>query len=75
MPGGSTPVTQLNNYLQNMQMSSELSWSEIPSGPAHAPTWTVQCKINREVKGVGISSSKQTAKNEAARQALQTLMN
>ncbi|KAI0361387.1 hypothetical protein OH77DRAFT_1545113 [Trametes cingulata] len=39
------------------------------SGPAHAGRWTVQCIVNGIERGVGTGSSKQLAKEEAARQA------
>ncbi|KAI0961970.1 hypothetical protein AcV7_000925 [Taiwanofungus camphoratus] len=39
------------------------------SGPAHAGRWTVQCVVNGIAKGEGTGSSKQLAKEEAARQA------
>ncbi|KAI9057724.1 hypothetical protein FKP32DRAFT_1583248 [Trametes sanguinea] len=39
------------------------------SGPAHAGRWTVQCLVNGIEKGIGTGSSKQLAKEEAARQA------
>jgi len=39
------------------------------SGPPHAGRWTVRCIVNGIQKGVGSGSSKQVAKEEAARQA------
>ncbi|PPQ65788.1 hypothetical protein CVT24_012005 [Panaeolus cyanescens] len=39
------------------------------SGPPHAGQWTVQCVVNGIIKGVGYGSSKQLAKEEAAKQA------
>ncbi|OSD03297.1 hypothetical protein PYCCODRAFT_1444638 [Trametes coccinea BRFM310] len=39
------------------------------SGPAHAGRWTVQCLVNGIERGIGTGSSKQLAKEEAARQA------
>jgi hypothetical protein len=39
------------------------------SGPAHAGRWTVKCLVNGIVKGQGQGSSKQLAKEEAAKQA------
>lgn len=38
-------------------------------GPPHAGRWTVRCIVNGIQKGVGSGSSKQVAKEEAARQA------
>ncbi|KAF8078788.1 hypothetical protein FPV67DRAFT_1663476 [Lyophyllum atratum] len=39
------------------------------SGPPHAGRWNVRCIVNGIQKGVGTGSSKQVAKEEAARQA------
>jgi hypothetical protein len=39
------------------------------SGPAHAGNWLVKCTVNGIVKGQGQGSSKQLAKEEAAKQA------
>jgi hypothetical protein len=39
------------------------------SGPAHAGRWTVKCLVNGIVKGQGQGSSKQLAKEEAAKLA------
>ncbi|GLB35985.1 putative double-stranded RNA binding motif containing protein [Lyophyllum shimeji] len=39
------------------------------SGPPHAGRWSVRCIVNGIQKGVGTGSSKQVAKEEAARQA------
>ncbi|KAF8641033.1 hypothetical protein AX17_000678 [Amanita inopinata Kibby_2008] len=39
------------------------------SGPSHAGKWTVQCVVNGIPKGEGTGTSKQVAKEEAARKA------
>ncbi|KAK2461625.1 hypothetical protein APHAL10511_006088 [Amanita phalloides] len=39
------------------------------SGPSHAGHWTVRCVVNGIAKGVGTGTSKQVAKEEAARKA------
>ncbi|KIL71766.1 hypothetical protein M378DRAFT_65049 [Amanita muscaria Koide BX008] len=39
------------------------------SGPSHAGKWTVRCVVNGILKGVGTGTSKQVAKEEAARKA------
>lgn len=39
------------------------------SGPSHAGKWTVQCVVNGIPKGTGTGTSKQVAKEEAARKA------
>ncbi|KAF8913028.1 hypothetical protein CPB84DRAFT_1841453 [Gymnopilus junonius] len=39
------------------------------TGPSHAGRWRVKCIVNGICKGEGLGSTKQTAKEEAARQA------
>ncbi|KAH6916647.1 hypothetical protein BKA70DRAFT_1250149 [Coprinopsis sp. MPI-PUGE-AT-0042] len=67
------PVTALHNYLQNRGQLHFLSYAETSSGPAHQQLWTVECKINGVVKGVGAGADKAQAKKVAAQQALQAL--
>jgi len=43
------------------------------SGPSHAGRWTVKCIVNGICKGQGSSSHKQTAKEEAARNAFDSM--
>jgi len=63
----------LNNYLQSKNQAALLTWEESSSGPAHAPQWTLTCKLNGEVVGVGTGAQKHIAKDMAAKAALQTL--
>jgi len=42
-------------------------------GPPHAGRWTVRCMVNGIEKGQGTGSSKQLAKEEAAKQAFYAL--
>ncbi|KAI0652070.1 hypothetical protein C8Q79DRAFT_76055 [Trametes meyenii] len=51
------------------QRRLEVSYPAQFSGPAHAGRWTVHCMVNGMEKGIGTGSSKQLAKEEAARQA------
>ncbi|KAF8208422.1 hypothetical protein K438DRAFT_1573727, partial [Mycena galopus ATCC 62051] len=63
----------LNNYLQSKGQLAALSWEESTSGPKSAPTWTCICKISGQVRGRGTGSLKRTAKDAAAKQALESL--
>ncbi|KAJ6601392.1 hypothetical protein DFH09DRAFT_1302675 [Mycena vulgaris] len=65
-------ITQLNNYFQGQKSSHVVSYSESSQGPSHDIKWTVQCKVSGVVKGTGVASSKNAAKEEAAKQALAT---
>ncbi|EKM84207.1 hypothetical protein AGABI1DRAFT_110768 [Agaricus bisporus var. burnettii JB137-S8] len=51
------------------QRGVKVDYSAEFSGPSHAGQWTVQCIVNNIPKGTGKGSSKQIAKEEAARQA------
>lgn len=46
-----------------------ISYSAVPQGPPHQPTWTVRCLINDQERGIGVGKSQKQAKEEAARQA------
>ncbi|KAL6307647.1 hypothetical protein BKA93DRAFT_767110 [Sparassis latifolia] len=63
---------ELNNYLQKNNLSHAISWLNEQCGGGNAE-WTVTCKINGEVKGVGKSSKKNAAKDYAAKQTLRSL--
>ncbi|TFK26726.1 hypothetical protein FA15DRAFT_667216 [Coprinopsis marcescibilis] len=67
------PVTALHNYMQNRGMLHLLSYADIPSGPCDQQVWTIQCKINGAVMGVGTGRDKQQARRLAAQQALQVI--
>ena len=52
-----------------------LDYSEIDrTGPDHAPTYTVACRINGEICGRGSGTSKKAAESAAADQALSRLI-
>ncbi|SJL06477.1 uncharacterized protein ARMOST_09816 [Armillaria ostoyae] len=60
----------LNNYLQGKNRLDAVSWVESRSGPPNDPTWTMTCKIDGEVRGIGTGSQKHVAKDAAANQVL-----
>ncbi|EIW64051.1 uncharacterized protein TRAVEDRAFT_41469 [Trametes versicolor FP-101664 SS1] len=64
-------AVDLNNreYIKQNQLAA-LNWVESHTGAGNNIQWTTTCKINGEVHGTGTSSVKNTAKEEAARQAL-----
>ncbi|KAF8201071.1 hypothetical protein K438DRAFT_1821320 [Mycena galopus ATCC 62051] len=72
MPNDNGTVA-LNNYLQSKGQLAAMSWEESTSGPSGAPTWTCICKISGEVRGRGTGSLKRTARDVAAKQALESL--
>ncbi|KAJ8084482.1 hypothetical protein PM082_003252 [Marasmius tenuissimus] len=50
------------------QRNCDLKWEPSPpTGPAHAPTWTVRCTINGVEYGRGTGKNTKVAKEEAAR--------
>ncbi|KAJ8474516.1 hypothetical protein ONZ51_g7179 [Trametes cubensis] len=51
------------------QRRLEVTYPAQFTGPPHAGRWTVQCVVNGIERGVGSGTSKQLAKEEAARQA------
>ncbi|KAJ3927887.1 MAG: hypothetical protein NXY57DRAFT_903052 [Lentinula lateritia] len=51
------------------QRRISVEYPAVCSGPAHAPRWIIQCKVNRILKGTGMGKSKQEAKEFAAREA------
>ncbi|KAI0348141.1 hypothetical protein BDW22DRAFT_1424354 [Trametopsis cervina] len=63
----------LNNHLQSTDRLAALVWAESTSGPAHAPVWTVVCKIDNVEMGSGTGAQKHVAKDAAAAQALRAL--
>ncbi|KIM82436.1 hypothetical protein PILCRDRAFT_7832 [Piloderma croceum F 1598] len=65
----------LNNYLQmRYHSTSKLTWDYSISGPEHAVIWTVIGYINNVEYGRGTANSKWAARNEAAREVLDRLM-
>ncbi|KAH7104419.1 hypothetical protein BKA62DRAFT_694598 [Auriculariales sp. MPI-PUGE-AT-0066] len=71
------PSTQyamlLHNQLQRNGYLNALRWDDTPNGVRHAPAWLSIVYINEIEYGRSVSLSKQTARNDAARQALQSL--
>lgn len=66
-------VTALHNIFARNGQSHLLSYAESSTGPSSEAVWTVQCKIAGDVKGVGVASQKATAKQAAAKQALDAI--
>ncbi|KAF8807965.1 hypothetical protein BYT27DRAFT_7190059 [Phlegmacium glaucopus] len=66
-------TSRLNAYLQGKRQLTSLSWLESWTGPSHAKTWKIVCKINGEVRGEGTSTHKHIAKDLAADQAWNAL--
>ncbi|KAK0208969.1 hypothetical protein DFS33DRAFT_1306659 [Desarmillaria ectypa] len=67
-------TVELNNYLQSKGMSASLSWIEFTSDPRYGPTWTCICKIDGHVRGIGTGAQKHIARDIAASQALDALI-
>ncbi|KAI0700933.1 hypothetical protein BC835DRAFT_1207548, partial [Cytidiella melzeri] len=65
---------ELNNHLQNSGGTKMLSWEVYPSGPSHDVVWTATVFIRGAPYARCVSSRQNVAKEEAARQALQTLL-
>lgn len=59
-------TSRLNAYLQGQGKEASLSWEETWTGPSHARTWTMVCKIDGHVRGQGTSTTKHIAKDAAA---------
>jgi len=55
------------------QRGVKVEWNAAMSGPGHSLTWTVECIVDGIMKGMGKGKSKQLAKEDAARQALQAM--
>ncbi|CAE6490856.1 unnamed protein product [Rhizoctonia solani] len=66
-------VMKLNNLLQAKGKLNTLSWRETSSGPAHGPEWTISAYINNQEYGYGTHRTKQGARHQAARMALDQL--
>nr|GAT61341.1 predicted protein [Mycena chlorophos] len=67
--GTQHPRNELNNYAQRRGYT--MTWDEHASGPRENETWTCTVYISGQVYGRGIASTKNAAKDAAARQALQ----
>ncbi|KZP28953.1 hypothetical protein FIBSPDRAFT_947349 [Athelia psychrophila] len=66
-------VKQLNNSLQSSHQDHLLSWSETPLGTAQNRQWMVACKVDGQVKGSATAPRKNTAKELAAKAALEAM--
>ncbi|OBZ79351.1 Ribonuclease 3 [Grifola frondosa] len=74
LPNPLAPAQPLSAFLPlfNQTANQRRLTVEYPaqfSGPAHAGRWDVQCIVDGILKGRGIGTSKQLAKEEAAREA------
>jgi len=71
---GSTSLITLALVNQTAsQKHVDLKWESNPTGPDHAPTWTVTCAVDGVIRGTGISAKVKDARIEAARQAWRAL--
>ncbi|KAG8219542.1 hypothetical protein J3R82DRAFT_492 [Butyriboletus roseoflavus] len=72
-----TGVPQVNTLALFNQTCSQrgliINWETESEGPAHQPRWAVKCYVNSQLKGTGIGRNQKLAKEEAARQAFQSL--
>ncbi|KAF8481048.1 hypothetical protein DFH94DRAFT_439866 [Russula ochroleuca] len=75
LPGNSLgPGVFLASFNQTaVQRGVKVEWTASQSGPGHALVWKVDCIIGGIPKGTGAGKSKQAAKEEAARQALDAM--
>ncbi|KAG8768942.1 hypothetical protein FRC16_006848 [Serendipita sp. 398] len=60
-------------HMMATRSNQRVEYEAESSGPRHALAWTVSVLVNGEWKGQGQASSKQVAKEEAAKAALSTL--
>ncbi|KAF8483242.1 hypothetical protein JB92DRAFT_2762799, partial [Gautieria morchelliformis] len=63
----------LHNELQRQSRLSTLSWDDKGVGPSHNVVWTSVVLINEIEYGRGSARKKQSARDEAAKNALETL--
>ncbi|KAG1885990.1 hypothetical protein F4604DRAFT_56856 [Suillus subluteus] len=63
----------LNNHYQSRRKLHAVTWAEVQSGPSHALSWTLTCKVEGEVVGTATANQKSVAKEEAARIACERL--
>ncbi len=68
------PKSRLQEIVQKRFKSSPFYKTVSESGPDHAKTFTVEVMINRLVSGTGIGNSKQEAQQDAAKAALNKLI-
>ncbi|KIY46337.1 hypothetical protein FISHEDRAFT_75771 [Fistulina hepatica ATCC 64428] len=65
---------RLNNYLQAKNRLNALNYEQYMEGPRNAPTWTVRVKIDGVVLGSASGRQIHIARDLAANQALETLI-
>ncbi|KAF9786709.1 hypothetical protein BJ322DRAFT_667790 [Thelephora terrestris] len=58
---------QLNNYLQVNGGAQRLRYLDVPSGPAHKPTWSCTAYIDGVPYAAGTGTEKGEAREVAAR--------
>ncbi|KAF8579894.1 hypothetical protein K439DRAFT_348779 [Ramaria rubella] len=64
---------QLHNELQRQGRLRSLSWEEGTAGPNHNISWTATVFIDEIEYGRGAATTRQGARDEAARRALRAL--
>ncbi|KAK7030431.1 hypothetical protein VNI00_014175 [Paramarasmius palmivorus] len=68
-------ITLLNNYFQGIgQDPTALSYDESCAGPSNKAIWSIHCKVNGVIKGTGRASTKAGAKEAAAKEAYESLL-
>ncbi|KAG6812740.1 hypothetical protein H0H92_000786 [Tricholoma furcatifolium] len=74
----------LHNYLQERKQAHLLSWAEVSTMVSNSTQWTCLQRrqlvlifelVNGEIKGTGVALQKAAAKQAAAKQACEALMN
>lgn len=55
------------------QRGLTINWDATADGPTHQPRWVVRCHVNGVLRGTGVGRNQKAAKEEAAKQAFQSL--
>ncbi|KZT18994.1 hypothetical protein NEOLEDRAFT_1142705 [Neolentinus lepideus HHB14362 ss-1] len=66
---------RLNNYLVSRGALNALTWEVASTGPRHDPVWTAIAKLNGDVFGQGVGSSRKAAIENASQKTLSILAN
>jgi len=72
-PSSNSPTTQVVRILNQTADQKHISYNypaERVEGADHTPVWVVRCLLDGQEKGCGRGSSKKTAKEKAAHQAI-----
>ncbi|KAE9386391.1 hypothetical protein BT96DRAFT_539537 [Gymnopus androsaceus JB14] len=72
-PSSNSPTTQVVQILNQTADQKHISYNypaERVEGADHTPVWVVRCLLDGQEKGCGRGSSKKTAKEKAAHQAI-----